>query len=179
MSNWVDRIWSQTPGTPTIGSRTALTKEEKRILLAYAGGADNNTAFKEANILEGTLKGVYLPRLRAKLHASSAPRMVKCGYEVGALELEYSGEPPKGVAELMPEGLVAMWRLIADGLSNVEIGERLHMSDGQVRARVLALGQGLSVAPRMGGRTQISSRAFEFNVIEGAHWVQRKEGKGK
>lgn len=176
MGSWVDRVWEQEPGVPVIGSQTALTKEEKKILLAYAKGADNNTAFKEVGVLEGTLKGTHLPQLRAKLRASTAQRMVGRGYELGALELEYSGETPKGVAELLPEDMVEIWRLIAAGYNNVEIGERLGMRDGQVRARVLALGQGLSVAPRIGGRTQIASRAYEFNVIEGAHWV-RKNGK--
>lgn len=177
MSNWIDRVWTLEPGVPVIGSRTALTKTEKRILLAYAQGCDNSGVVERVELVDGTFKGTHLPQLRAKLHASAAPCLVKRAYEVGALELEYSREIPQGIADLMPRDLVQIWQLITEGLNNVEIGKELGVTEGSVRAKVLALGKGFSVARRVGGRTQLASRAFEFGLIDRAYWTRAKNGK--
>lgn len=177
---WTDRMWEQQPGVPVLG-KSRLTKEEQAVVLAYALGADNRGAADAAKVTEGVLKGTVLPQAQAKLKGFTAPKLVKRGYQTGVLLLDYPGEHPKGVRELMQEevpDLLEVLLLIADGYNNKEISRELDgIPEPTVRNRVLTLARGFAVQRGIGGRTQLASRVFEFGIVEGAQEAPRKNGK--
>jgi DNA-binding NarL/FixJ family response regulator len=168
--SWVDDLWRNKPPVPVIGSRGGLTQPDRRILLAYAQGSEMGAIAKLLNIPEGTFKRQSLRRLRAKLHATDARRMVKVGYEVGALELSH--EPPAPVQ--IPQDYLDVLLLIADGYTNPEISAKLNRADGTTRTHVGVLAEAFAVERGLGSRTQLASRAFEFGFIGGAYIASPK-----
>lgn len=167
---WIDELWMNEPGVPAIGKDSGLTMQEKKALLAYAQGGDNAEAAEAAKVPLKIFKTGVQAKLRAKLHADDVRRLVKRGYETGALVLEHPGELPSAV--VLPEDLYTILLDVVNGYNNRQIGARMDESEPWVRSRILKLGTGFAVTYGIGGRTQLASRAFEFGIIPGATVVK-------
>jgi len=172
-SSWIDRMWDKEPPEPVIGNRSGLTVTEKKILLAFAQGYETQEVAEMNKMGLATFERQPLGRLRLKLHAQDARRMVKLAYELGALEL--SGPPLEGVH--VPELYLDVLLLVPDGYQNHEISEKLDRPLGTVRTHMGVLSTAFMVKRGMGGRSQLASRCFEFGIVPGAHVSTKPKAK--
>jgi hypothetical protein len=166
---WADEIWKIKPGVPVVGTANALTLDERKALLAFAEGGQNADAAAWLGENVSQFQNSGLRRMRGKMHVFTTPRLISEGYRTGALALVYDAEQgvPKGAAEVVPPFTLEIWKLIAEGLNNIEIVEKLGRPMGTTRSHLKYLGDVMNVAPMVGSRNQLASRAFEFGIFEG------------
>ncbi len=145
-----------------VGADPALSSTRVVVLTTFADDALLVAAVR-AGACGYLLKSMPPEDIRAAVHAAArgqtsvAPRLVERLLDTYAR----THTPPSPLLDRLTERETAVLREVAAGRSNVEIGERLFVSEGTVKTHVAAILRKLEVRDR----TQAAVAAYELGLV--------------
>ncbi|HML20570.1 MAG TPA: response regulator transcription factor [Aggregatilinea sp.] len=113
-------------------------------------------------MLKDTPRSKLIPAIKDTVQGKTHVDPAVAGKLFNRIAQDSMGQVPSTLAHELSDREREILQLIASGLSNVEIAERLHLSDGTVRNYVSALLGKLGVADR----TQAAVLALRYGLVD-------------